>query len=138
MTQLKNNLNDIQQKDILLSKGYSRQQQSRTLYKKDIHTDARDGNMKYCLLAALDVNITFISVPWNNICLALDKLNVPACLRILIMSCSMAVSLFTRLKREINITESQEEQGKCGILRHVPVNHSHLKIGRKKIFWYFC
>lgn len=44
------------------------------------------GSKKYCLLAALDVKNAFNSARWSNICLALDKLKVPAYLRKMIMS----------------------------------------------------
>lgn len=44
------------------------------------------GGKQYCLLATLDVKNAFNSARWENICLALDKLGVPAYLRKMINS----------------------------------------------------
>ena len=44
------------------------------------------GSKKYCLLLTLDVRNAFNSARWKNICQALDKLEVPAYLKIMIKS----------------------------------------------------
>ena len=46
----------------------------------------KGGNKKYCLPLTLDMTNAFNSVRWKNICQALDKLDVPAYLKIMIKS----------------------------------------------------
>ena len=41
----------------------------------------KGGSIKYCLLVTLDVRNAFNSVRWKNICQALNKLDVPAYLK---------------------------------------------------------
>ena len=44
------------------------------------------GSKKYCLLAALDVKNAFNSARWKNICLALNRLEIPTYLKKMIKS----------------------------------------------------
>ena len=46
----------------------------------------KGGSKKYCLLVTLNVRNAFNSARWKNICLALDKLDVPAYLKNMIKS----------------------------------------------------
>ena len=46
----------------------------------------KSGSKKYCLLEAFDVKNAFNSARWKNICLALDRLEIPTYVKKMIKS----------------------------------------------------